>query len=164
MQFHNPARKDFVVLVIHHWTTLGLMFCSWVGGKVRIGCTVLNLHESTDILLESAKISSYASLYHMADIFFVLFLIAWIVFRLYFFCYRLLWSIYVCGGGSTWLGNHPLVYSQVCISMLYVLEALHIYWFRLILDVVWNKLAGNRIADVRSGSESEDELGKDKEE
>jgi len=154
-QFHNPSRKDFLALLIHHWTTLGLMLCSWMGGKTRSGCIILAIHESSDIFLESAKICGYCSLYWLADFFFILFFLSWVVLRLYSFCYRLLFTIYHCGYKHFWMGDHPLIYPYVCVSMLYVLECLHIYWFRLIMKIVINKIVGKRIADIRSGEDSD---------
>eukprot|EP01084_Bolivina_argentea_P269047 457139_1 len=164
MQFHNPARKDFVAMFIHHWVTLALMVFSFLGGKTRCGCIILSIHESSDIFLESAKVFSYHSNWFMADVFFIFFFLSWIIMRMIFFCQKLLYSVYICGGETTWLGNAPLIFPQGCIYFLYVLECLHIYWFTYIMKIVINKLSGKRISDTRSGSESEDDSIKKKEE
>ena len=161
-QFSNPARKDFWALLIHHLCTLALMLLSFMGGSMRSGCIVLAIHECSDIFLESAKVAGYNSLYWVADIFFVFFFLSWVIFRLFLFCAKILYPVYVCGANTLWYKNHPLVYPMVCISMLYVLEGLHIYWFRMIMKIVWRKITGRRIADVRSGSESESESDVDK--
>ena len=72
-QFHNPVRKDFVAMFIHHWTTLSLIFCSFVGGKTRCGCIILSIHESADVFLEAAKMFNYCSLPKLADFWFICF-------------------------------------------------------------------------------------------
>lgn len=155
-QFHNPVRKDFVALFIHHWTTLSLIFCSFVGGKTRCGCIILSIHESADIFLEAGKICLYCSYHNVADFLFIFFTMSWIGLRMISFCTKLLIPIYFCGVQTIWLGDKILVYSTVCIGMLYVLEALHIYWFMFIVQMIQRKFAGHQIRDVRSGSETED--------
>mmetsp|Transcript_67691 Transcript_67691/g.107438 ORF Transcript_67691/g.107438 Transcript_67691/m.107438 type:complete len:400 (-) Transcript_67691:90-1289(-) len=154
-QFTNPSRKDFVALLIHHWTTLALMMGSFMAGNVRNGCVVLAIHECSDIFLESAKVCGYCSLYWVADIFFVFFFLSWVVFRMFFFCQKVLWTVAYCGGTTLWYKNHPLLYPWICVGMLYLLEGLHIYWFTLIMKIVLRKVLGKRIADVRSGSDTE---------
>ena len=78
---------------------------------------------------------------------------------MYCFCTKLLIPIYFCGAQTVWLGDKVLVYSSVCIGMLYVLDALHVYWFLFIIEMFQRKFAGKPINDVRSGSESEDSAG-----
>ena len=179
-QFSNPSRKDFVALFIHHWATLLLMTCSFMSGKLRTGCITLALHEYSDIFLESGKLCNYCSYQRGADFFFGLFVISWVVFRMYCFCTKLLWQIAICGVYTCWIGDTPLVLSLVNIGFLYILQVrctlyilrivlcdnwlfancnlkgIHIYWFRMILKVIQTKLGGGQVKDIRSAGESED--------
>eukprot|EP00483_Globobulimina_turgida_P000181 UN00181 len=149
-QFYNPKRKDFVALFIHHWVTLCLMVCSFVAGKLGTGCITLAIHEYSDIFLECGKLCQYTSFQLGADIFFVFFLLSWMIFRMYFFCYKLLYSLAVCGVYTIWLDGRLLFFAAVNIGFLYVLQGIHIYWLRLILKVIQNKLSGGQVSDVRS--------------
>ena len=51
-QFFDRARKDFWEMFIHHLVTLILIFFSWTANLVRIGTSVLLLHDMADIMLE----------------------------------------------------------------------------------------------------------------
>eukprot|EP01084_Bolivina_argentea_P176998 306177_1 len=152
-QFFNPKRKDFIALFIHHWVTLGLMVCSFVSGKLRTGCVTLAIHEYSDIFLESGKLCQYMKFQLGADVFFVFFLLSWIIFRMYSFCYKLLYSVAVCGYYTIWNGDKLLIFAAVNILFLCILQCIHIYWFTMILKVIQNKLKGKQIADVRSDDE-----------
>ena len=104
------------------------MICSFIGGKLRTGCITLAIHEYSDIFLESGKLCTYIGYQIGADIFFVFFLLSWIIFRMYCFCYRLLYSITVCGTFTAFIGDTPLFFPLVNIGFLYILQVESIFY------------------------------------
>merc|ERR1712087_1083863 len=55
MDSHSKTRADFTSMLLHHCTSLGLLFVSYCFGLIRIGAVVLLLHDPADILLNFAK-------------------------------------------------------------------------------------------------------------
>ena len=159
-QFSNPARKDFVALCIHHWSTLTCLLFSYLAAFLRTGSLVMFIHENSDIFLESAKISSYVSWNFGKELFFGLFVISWVAMRLWAFSYKVLYEIVRFGSKQLWIGNSPLFYNWTCVVLLFVLEALHIYWGGMILRMMMRKMAGKKLQDIRSENESENEQDK----
>ena len=58
--FIEPKQKDFLVMVLHHLTTLFLIHLSFMSGFFRIGAVILLLHEVSDPFMEIAKMFFYA--------------------------------------------------------------------------------------------------------
>ncbi|CAA6672476.1 unnamed protein product [Spirodela intermedia] len=128
----------------------------------RVGSMVLALHDATDVFLETAKMSKYSGYDMLASIMFVLFALAWIIFRLIYFPF----------GSSTAHGNHKSIltidkdkhvegpmYYYVFNSLLFTLFFLHVYWWVLIFRMLVKQIKsrGQIGDDVRSDSEDEDE-------
>ena len=53
-------RKDFSEMLLHHIITIPLLSLSWTSQFTRIGTLVLIVHDSSDHLLEMAKMLAYA--------------------------------------------------------------------------------------------------------
>mmetsp|Transcript_56715 Transcript_56715/g.51035 ORF Transcript_56715/g.51035 Transcript_56715/m.51035 type:complete len:385 (+) Transcript_56715:19-1173(+) len=154
-QFHNPGRKDFVALVIHHWSTIILLIFSYLASFLRTGSLVLFIHENSDIFLESAKLCGYTSFSFGSEFFFVLFVLSWVIMRLWAFNYKILYEIIRFGYLTLFIGNSPLFYNWVCVSLLFVLYGLHIYWTKLIIAMLIKKCKGHKLKDIRSDTEDE---------
>merc|ERR1719445_2144839 len=157
-QFHNPTRKDFVALCIHHWSTLTCLLFSYLAAFLRTGSLVMFIHENSDIFLESAKISSYVNWRFGKELFFGLFVISWFVMRLWAFPYKVLYEIIRFGSKQLWIGNSPLFYNWTCVILLFILEGLHIYWTYFIFAVLVRKWHGGAVADVRSDTDTEEDV------
>eukprot|EP01084_Bolivina_argentea_P083603 151379_1 len=155
LQFHNPTRKDFIALLIHHWSTIILILFSYLASFLRTGSLVLFLHENSDIFLESAKVCSYCDFNIGKELFFALFVISWFIMRIYAFSYKILYEIIRFGWKQLWIGNSPLFFNWTCVILLFVLEALHIYWSSMIISMLIRKLKGKTLQDIRSDEESD---------
>lgn len=155
-QFHNPGRKDFIALLIHHWSTIILLIFSYLASFLRTGSLVLFIHENSDIFLESAKLCGYCSWSFGSEFFFILFVLSWIIMRLWAFNYKILYEIIRFGYLTLFIDNSPLFYNWVCVTLLFVLYGLHLYWTNMIISMLIRKCKGHKLKDIRSDTEEED--------
>lgn len=58
----------------------------------RVGSVVLALHDVSDVFLELGKMSKYSGAETMASIAFILFVLSWIILRLIYYPFWILWS------------------------------------------------------------------------
>uniref|UniRef100_A0A3P9I8S9 Ceramide synthase 3b n=1 Tax=Oryzias latipes TaxID=8090 RepID=A0A3P9I8S9_ORYLA len=149
----DVKRKDFKEQVIHHIATMTLLSFSWVSNYIRIGTLVMVVHDSSDILLEGAKVFNYAKRYQISNAMFVAFTALFMVTRLVIFPF---WLIH-----CTWV--YPLERFKPFFGyyffnfMLMVLQILHIYWAFLITRMVYKFIFSEHLeGDVRSDEEEED--------
>uniref|UniRef100_A0A672SGW1 Ceramide synthase 3 n=1 Tax=Sinocyclocheilus grahami TaxID=75366 RepID=A0A672SGW1_SINGR len=135
----DVKRKDFKEQIIHHWATLTLLAFSWCGNYIRVGTLVMLIHDSSDILLESAKIFNYAKWESTCNGIFVVFAAVFIVTRLIMFPF---WIIH-----CTWVyppDYYPPFFGYYFFNfMLVILLMLHIFWAYLILCMVKMFLFGS---------------------
>ena len=84
-QFFDARRKDFWGLFIHHLATISLLNLSYICNVLRLGILTQVLHDSADIFLEAAKCFKYIKWRWSCDLSFILFVLVWIVTRLFIF-------------------------------------------------------------------------------
>ncbi|KAL1767375.1 ceramide synthase 5 isoform X1 [Sigmodon hispidus] len=157
-QFIDVKRKDFLIMFVHHLATIGLITFSYINNMVRVGTLVLCLHDSSDFLLEAAKLANYAKYQRLCDTLFVVFGAVFMVTRL---------GIY-----PLWILNTTLFESWEMIGpypswwlfngLLLTLQVLHIIWSYLIARIAFKALIRGKVSkddrsDVESSSEEEDE-------
>lgn len=144
--FFEVKRKDFVEMLLHHVTTLGLILFSWFVNFTRFGVLVMVLHDVSDVFLEVGKICIYMGMDTAKDIIFVVFALTFFVTRLVmyplFIVKPALWDSY-----PVW-GNLFLRY--VIIGLLLMLQLLHIFWFSIIMTMIIKFLKGELEKDERS--------------
>lgn len=58
----------------------------------RVGSVVLALHDASDVFLEIGKMSKYSGAETMASSAFILFVLSWIILRLIYYPFWVLWS------------------------------------------------------------------------
>uniref|UniRef100_A0A8C4ZN53 Ceramide synthase 3 n=1 Tax=Gadus morhua TaxID=8049 RepID=A0A8C4ZN53_GADMO len=149
----DVKRKDFKEQIVHHLATLTLLSFSWCVNYIRIGTLVMLVHDSSDVLLESAKLFNYAKWERTCNALFVVFAIVFMVTRLIIFPF---WLIH-----CTWVypvEHYPPFFGYYFFNvMLVVLLLLHIFWAYLILRMVRKFLFGKMTRDERSDHEEEDE-------
>ncbi|XP_061076314.1 ceramide synthase 5 isoform X3 [Conger conger] len=135
-QFTDIKRKDFLIMFIHHLATVGLISFSYVNNMVRVGTLVMFVHDSSDFLLEAAKLANYARYQRLCDSVFVVFSGIFFGTRLIIFPFWILhttlfesWEI-VGPYPSWWLFN----------GLLLVLQVLHIIWSCLIARIAYKAI------------------------
>ncbi|CAL8298164.1 unnamed protein product [Lota lota] len=153
----DVKRKDFKEQIVHHVATILLISFSWLVNYIRAGTLIMLVHDTSDSLMESAKIFNYAGWRRTCNLFFTTFAAVFIVTRLVILPF---WIIH-----TTWvypLTLYPPFFGFYFFNgLLVVLQCLHVFWAILILRMVVKFLPGNHIvADERSDheeSETEDE-------
>uniref|UniRef100_A0A8C2JEX5 Ceramide synthase 4b n=1 Tax=Cyprinus carpio TaxID=7962 RepID=A0A8C2JEX5_CYPCA len=88
----DVKRKDFKEQIVHHFATIFLLGFSYCSNYIRIGTLVMLVHDSSDFLLESAKMFNYAGWKKTCDSLFVIFAAVFLVTRLVFLCFTFLFS------------------------------------------------------------------------
>uniref|UniRef100_A0A9J7X251 Ceramide synthase 5 n=1 Tax=Cyprinus carpio carpio TaxID=630221 RepID=A0A9J7X251_CYPCA len=84
-QFTDIKRKDFLIMFVHHLATISLISFSYVNNMLRVGSLVMCIHDSSDFLLEAAKLANYAKYQRLCDFLFVVFGMIFFVTRLVIF-------------------------------------------------------------------------------
>uniref|UniRef100_A0A8C2FHQ4 Ceramide synthase 3b n=1 Tax=Cyprinus carpio TaxID=7962 RepID=A0A8C2FHQ4_CYPCA len=153
----DVKRKDFKEQLVHHWATLTLLSFSWCANYIRIGTLVMLVHDTSDVLLESAKMFNYAGWETTCNSIFVVFALVFMVTRLIIFPF---WLIH-----CTWV--YPLDQFEPFFGyyffnvMLVVLLLLHMFWASLILRMVKKFLFGKLKGDERSDEEEDEECSEE---
>ncbi|XP_051767048.1 ceramide synthase 4a isoform X2 [Ctenopharyngodon idella] len=156
-------RKDFKEQIIHHIATIFLIAFSYCANYVRVGTLVMLVHDSSDFLLESAKMFNYAGWRKTCDALFVVFAAVFLVTRLVVFPCRVIYTAVV--DSLDVFPPYPGYY--FLNGLLLVLQALHIFWAWLILRMVHKFVFLGKVErDERSDEESEadeeeDEVGEE---
>ncbi|XP_077154182.1 ceramide synthase 5 isoform X1 [Ranitomeya variabilis] len=166
-QFTDIKRKDFLLMFVHHLAAVGLISFSYVNNMIRVGTLVLCLHDSSDFLLEAAKMTNYAKYQRLCDGLFMMFGLMFVTTRLVIF--------------PTWILNTTLFESWELIGpypswwlfngLLLVLQVLHVVWSYLIIRIAYKSLTKGKVgtgkchplpalkddrSDIESSSEEED--------
>ncbi|XP_076000914.1 ceramide synthase 2-like [Genypterus blacodes] len=145
-------RKDFKEQVIHHLATMFLLSFSYCANYIRVGTLVMLLHDSSDILLESAKMFNYGSGWRKTcDTLFVVFAVVFFMTRLVVFPSRIIHTTLVLSMEIF----QPFFGYYFFNILLMVLQVLHIFWAGLILRMIYKFLNGKMHKDERSDEESE---------
>lgn len=85
------------MILCHHkgkiWACniVGFMF-SFFCRFARVGSVVLAIHDASDIFLEIGKMSKYSGAEALASFSFILFVLSWIILRLIYYPFWVLWS------------------------------------------------------------------------
>ncbi|XP_030463017.1 ceramide synthase 1 LOH3-like [Syzygium oleosum] len=160
--FWETRRSDFGVSMSHHVATLILIVLSYILRFARVGSVVLALHDASDVFLEVGKMSKYGGAEKVASFSFVLFVLSWIILRLIYYPFWILWStsyeVMLTLDKEKHRVDGPLYY-YIFNSLLYCLLVLHIYWWVLIYRMLVKQIQarGKVSDDVRSDSEGEDD-------
>lgn len=75
-----------------HCFDLLYFFCFYRDSFSRVGSVVLALHDASDVFLEVGKMSKYSGAEEIASFSFILFVLSWIILRLIYYPFWILWS------------------------------------------------------------------------
>lgn len=160
--FWETRRSDFGVSMSHHVATLILIVLSYIFRFARVGSVVLAIHDASDVFLEVGKMSKYSGAEAVASFAFILFVLSWILLRLIYYPFWILWSTSYEVILTLDKEKHPVegpIYYYVFNTLLFCLLVLHIYWWVLMFRMLVKQIQarGKLGDDVRSDSEDEDE-------
>ncbi|XP_028282940.1 ceramide synthase 2-like [Parambassis ranga] len=147
----DVKRKDFEVQVMHHLATIFLLSFSYCANCIRVGTLVMLLHDSSDILLEPAKMFHYSGWKKTCDTLFIVFAAVFFLTRLVIFPSKIIHTTLVLS--MEVFQPFPCYYFFNILLM--VLQVLHIYWAGLIVRMIYKLLNGKLEKDERSDEESE---------
>ncbi|NXU56248.1 CERS2 synthase, partial [Turnix velox] len=160
----DVKRKDFKEQVIHHVATIILISFSWFANYIRAGTLIMALHDSSDYLLESAKMFNYAGWRNTCNNIFIIFAAVFIITRLVILPFWIMHCTVVYP-----LELYPPFFGYYFFNfMMVVLQVLHIFWAYLIIRMAHKFITGKArvVEDERSdreetdNSEEEEEAGK----
>uniref|UniRef100_A0A3P9PS65 Ceramide synthase 4a n=1 Tax=Poecilia reticulata TaxID=8081 RepID=A0A3P9PS65_POERE len=147
----DVKRKDFKEQVVHHIATIFLIGFSYAANYVRVGTLVMLVHDSSDFLLESAKMFHYAVWTTTCDSLFVVFAVVFLVTRLVVFPCRIVHTTMVLSRDFF----QPFFGYYFFNVLLLVLQGLHIFWAYLILRMLYKFVfTGKVTSGIVSGFEA----------
>ncbi|KAI8900255.1 TLC domain-containing protein [Globomyces pollinis-pini] len=138
--------KDVIAMLIHHTSTILLLGFSYYYSCHRIGIVIAALHDISDPFMELAKLVLYAGYHKMADVFFAIFALSFIITRNFVFPYYIVMSIpihAVYAGVPVPTKNLNYAFQ----AFLWTLEVLHLYWGFLILKMVKRAIVASGVED-----------------
>ncbi|GMI56520.1 hypothetical protein ScalyP_jg3658 [Parmales sp. scaly parma] len=158
VRFLEHERKDKTEMTIHHIATTIVTVIAYGTGHSRIGAIVKMIMDPADVPLHLAKACKYGGdhrkskvLLFCADRFFELFAITFFVTRLIMFGYVMYSSTVEGRIKCNWTP-----FQNFGLAQLYVLYALQVFWFSLIVKMAWRMASGKGVVDIRSDSEDSD--------
>ncbi|XP_078174272.1 LAG1 homolog 2 [Carex rostrata] len=154
----ETRRKDFSVMMSHHIVTTILITYSYLTRFFRIGTIILALHDTSDVFLEAAKLFKYSEKEIAASVCFGLFAISWLLLRLIYFPFWIIrTSSYECVESLKDLEKFPTMFYYIFNTMLLTLLVFHMYWWKLIFNMILKQMSnrGQVGEDVRSDSEDD---------
>uniref|UniRef100_A0AC35U229 TLC domain-containing protein n=1 Tax=Rhabditophanes sp. KR3021 TaxID=114890 RepID=A0AC35U229_9BILA len=147
-------KKDSTLMMVHHFVALALITLSYGSGHMLEGAFVLFLHDNTDMMLEITKLcmylrkrenGDYYPFYHwFGNTAFFLFAVMWVVFRLYWYPLKLLYTAFM----GVYLGPQDGPFFGLLGAGLVIIAFMNVYWFTFILTML--------IRVLRTGKEPED--------
>ncbi|KAL6969645.1 Ceramide synthase 1 loh3 [Sarracenia purpurea var. burkii] len=160
--FWETRRSDFWVSMGHHVASVILIVLSYIFRFARVGSVVLALHDATDVFMEIGKMSKYSGAETLASISFILFVFFWFLLRLIYYPFWVIWStsyeVMLTLNKEKHKVDGPIIY-YVFNSLLIFFLVLHIYWWKLMYQMLVKQIQarGQISEDIRSDSEGEDE-------
>uniref|UniRef100_A0A3Q3WRP8 Uncharacterized protein n=1 Tax=Mola mola TaxID=94237 RepID=A0A3Q3WRP8_MOLML len=153
----SVASDDFKEQIIHHVATIVLIGFSWLVNYIRAGTLIMLVHDASDYLMESAKMFNYAGWRKTCNFIFTLFAVVFIITRLGILPFWIIYTtcVYPLSLYSTFFGFYFFN------GLMFILQALHIFWAGLILRMVIKFLPGNDIVEDERSDKEETESDED---
>uniref|UniRef100_A0A7S2V1S2 TLC domain-containing protein n=1 Tax=Fibrocapsa japonica TaxID=94617 RepID=A0A7S2V1S2_9STRA len=158
-QFLDHRRSDWVEYFVHHSVTLFLLLFSWLTSFIRVGLVIMIIHDTSDPLLNLAKIFNYTAKKRprfqiCADVTFAIFALVFFVTRILFYPGYLLKATFITI--LEVMVMHPCYY--VWNPLMGTLFVLNVLWFFMICKVIQKALSG-KLDDVRSDDDIDTDEG-----
>ncbi|CAL8259128.1 ceramide synthase 5 [Gadus morhua] len=155
-QFTDVKRKDFNIMLVHHFATISLITFSYANNMLRMGTLVMCVHDAADIFLEAAKLANYAKCQKLCDTLFIVFSLVFFITRLVIYPFWVVRSVLI----ESWEIVGPYQSWWLLNGLLLVLQVLHVIWFYLIARIAIKALFKGKVAkddrsDIESSSEDE---------
>jgi len=184
MMLFDTKRKDFWQMIIHHIVTIALVLFSYILAQVRIGSTVLVIHDIVDIFLSCSKMFNYIDIYGTPkrswpepakNSMFGMFTLVWVLTRNTAFPIWVIWPAWLRFRNEAFYFYRPTLHTfsvdhtamcagpycvnphQLLIGFLGVLEILHIIWLYAILRMIGRAMSSGLNKDVRSDDDHDDD-------
>ncbi|XVF03096.1 hypothetical protein REPUB_Repub04eG0231200 [Reevesia pubescens] len=160
--FWETRRSDFGVSMGHHVATAILIVLSYIVRFGRVGSVVFAIHDASDVFLEIGKMGKYSGAETLASVAFLTFVLSWLLLRLIYFPFWVLWSTSYEVVQTLDKEKHRVdgpIYYYLFNTLLFCLLVLHIYWWVLMYRMLAKQIQarGKLSEDVRSDSEDEHE-------
>ncbi|KAF0713158.1 Aste57867_4488 [Aphanomyces stellatus] len=151
-KFLEEIRKDYLVMMTHHFVTIALVTWSYATQFMPIGVLVLLIHDASDIPLDMLKMANYLKLearkgFFVSEGLFAISIVGWFYSRVYLFPTKLIYSafwenreacclphqahdlsiLFPSPGPPSWLAF---------IVLLTTLFVLHVWWTFLLLRLL----------------------------
>jgi hypothetical protein len=180
--FLEHKKKDFLEMSLHHIVTITLICIAVNAGYIRIGLVIMVLFDAADPLLHLAKLFNYVKqaagnkgpsfsftwiFGQITDLILAGFAIVFTITRIFMYSY----IVYSCSYESyismfcnnddcsllDGISNATLSH-HVCVFLVWILNFLQWYWFKLLLVVIYRSVIHGETDDARSDM-SQDEDG-----
>mmetsp|Transcript_10248 Transcript_10248/g.11634 ORF Transcript_10248/g.11634 Transcript_10248/m.11634 type:complete len:326 (-) Transcript_10248:94-1071(-) len=149
--FVETRRSDFYEYILHHVSTVILIFWSYLGRDHNMMSYTIFIHDASDIALCLAKSAHYVNWQSLVNASFAVFAAGFVFFR--FICLpQVLYTFYYL---SPVIRKATVNFYVRVFMMTFVLQLLHVYWFYLILRMVFRLATGVK-GDTRSDSDKDD--------
>ncbi|KAH0570898.1 Ceramide synthetase [Spironucleus salmonicida] len=152
----RTENTDFKEMILHHFITFSLIFTGYSRRHFEYSLLVANLHDVTDLFLESSKVLNYLLGEPVSVISFVMFAVAFFITRIIIFpCYLIL--PIVNGVGSTYMHNDEIQFSFMerlwFVVILSSLWAIDCYWMSQIVRMIRGMVRLEIHGDIRDREE-----------
>ncbi|XP_057951201.1 ceramide synthase 1 LOH3-like isoform X1 [Malania oleifera] len=160
--FWETRRSDFVVSMAHHLASVILIVLSYIFRFARVGSVVLALHDASDVFLEVGKMSKYSGCEWLSSCSFLMFVLCFTILRIVYYPFWIIRSTSYEVLLTLDMDKHKLdapIYYYLFNTLLFCLLVIHLYWWRLMLQMLIEQIRarGKLSDDVRSDSEGDDE-------
>ncbi|XP_057951202.1 ceramide synthase 1 LOH3-like isoform X2 [Malania oleifera] len=137
----------------------------WPDQKIkfaRVGSVVLALHDASDVFLEVGKMSKYSGCEWLSSCSFLMFVLCFTILRIVYYPFWIIRSTSYEVLLTLDMDKHKLdapIYYYLFNTLLFCLLVIHLYWWRLMLQMLIEQIRarGKLSDDVRSDSEGDDE-------
>ncbi|CAG9465982.1 unnamed protein product [Pedinophyceae sp. YPF-701] len=174
LMFLEMRRKDYSVMMTHHFCTLGLILFSHIANVQQVGVVIMFCHDVCDVAMELAKLQKYRGGPPVP--LFVVFIVVWVLARLVYYplfpVYSVLFVTHRALGltetpypgwrqSEHWtVGSHLfditkphfLHFTATWLffsALLLALQVMHVYWSWLIFRIAYNQIMYGDADDVR---------------